>query len=290
MALGLLGDDVDQASAARRLKPDPDDKNVSPQELEAFVRDRGLGVRRRVAGDRRQLQSLLALGLPVVVETWFVPDPGDEMGHYLLLTGYQGLDEAAQGHFLAADSYHGPGVELPYADFDRLWRVFNRIYLVLYPPEREAEVSALLGPADADSAMWQAAASQALAELGQTPDDAFAAFNLGSSLLALGDIEGAATAFDRARAIGLPWRMLWYQEGPFEAYAATERWSELAALAQANLANAGKHEESHYWLGRALEGLGDPEGAALAYQRAIQDHPGFVPAQQALEGQARPAP
>ena len=108
--------------------------------------------------------------------------------------------------------------------------------------------------------------------------------------LALGDIEGAATAFDRARAIGLLWRMLWYQEGPFEAYAAMERWSELAALAQANLANAGKHEESHYWLGRALEGLGDPEGAALAYQRAIQDHPGFVPAQQAPEGMARPAP
>ena len=290
MALGLLGDDVDQASAARQLKPDPDDKNVSPRELAAFARERGFRVRLRVAGDRRQLQALLALGLPVVVETWFIPDPGDEMGHYLLLTGYQGLDEDPAGHFLAADSYHGPRVELPYDDFDGLWRVFNRLYLVLYPPEREAEVRALLGPADADEAMWQAALAQAMAEQSEAPDDAIAVFNMGSSLLALGDVEGAAAAYDRARTIGLPWRMLWYQDGPFVAYAATGRWGDLAALAQANLANAGKHEESQYWLGRALEGLGEPTGAKLAYQGALRDHPGFAPALQALEALADPVP
>ena len=42
----------------------------------------------RVDGDEQILKSLLAAGIPVVVETWFVPEPGDEMGHYRVLIGY----------------------------------------------------------------------------------------------------------------------------------------------------------------------------------------------------------
>ena len=48
-------------------------------------------------------------------------------------------------------------------------------------------------------------------------------------------IEEAAAAFDQARQIGLPWRMLWYQFGPFEAYYETGRYDEVIALADATL-------------------------------------------------------
>jgi len=65
----------------------------------------------------------------VIVETWFVPQPNDEMGHYRLLTGY---DDARRA-FLSADSYEGPGVAVPFDELDRLWRAFNRTYVVLYP-------------------------------------------------------------------------------------------------------------------------------------------------------------
>jgi hypothetical protein len=113
MALGFWGVEGDQADAAAVLKPDPDDKNVSPYELATYVTKRGLQASIRVSGTREQLRALLAKGIPVIVETWFIPEPGDEMGHYRVLTGYD--DES--GAFFASDSYNGPDVMLPYDEF-----------------------------------------------------------------------------------------------------------------------------------------------------------------------------
>jgi hypothetical protein len=277
MAVGVLGDRVDQAEAARVLKPDPDDKNVSPDEIAAFIVSRGHDATVRVNGTVDRLRALLAAGLPVIVETWFVPTPGDEMGHYRLLTGY---DDRA-GVLVAQDSYHGPNVRLPYDRFDADWRVFNRVYVTVYPTEHAADVARLLGT-DADTAaMYVRSAARAEAEL-QAREDAFGWFNLGSSLLGAGEGPGAAGAYDRARALGLPWRMLWYQFGPFEAYAAVDRWDDVEALAGANLRNAGNLEESHYWLGRALAARGDAARARDSWRRALALNPGFAAARDAL--------
>jgi tetratricopeptide (TPR) repeat protein len=278
MALSALGAAGDQSEAASFLKPDPDDKNVGPEELAAYARQRGYGASVRVNGTIERLKALLVAGFPVIVETWFIPDPGDEMGHYRLLSGY---DDAA-GEFTALDSYHGPNVRLPYAEFDGLWRIFNRTYVVVYPSDREEAVQAQLGLDGDDGAMFAAAAARARAELAARPD-AFGWFNLGSSLVGLGDMPAAAEAFDEARALGLPWRMLWYQFGPFEAYAAVGRWPEVAALAEANLANADNLEESHYWLGRARAQAGDVDGARAAWQRALALNPNAAFVRDALE-------
>jgi len=270
MALSAFGDAGDQAEAARFLKPDPDDKNVGPEELADYARRRGLAAVVRVNGTVDGLKVLLAQGFPVIVETWFIPDPGDEMGHYRVLTGY---DDAA-GEFTAMDSYAGPQIRLTYDELDELWRVFNRSYVVVYPRIRADEIGALLGPDVADEAMFAAAAERARAELAARPD-AFGWFNLGSSLVGLGDLPAAAEAFDEARALGLPWRMLWYQFGPFEAYAAVGRWADVVALADANLANAENLEESHYWLGRARKAAGDLEGARRSWERALELNPNY---------------
>lgn len=280
MALSAFGPAPDQAQIARVLKPDPDDRNVSPGEIVAFVRGQGeLGADWRQGGGVPVLKALIAAGFPVIVETWFVPDPGDEMGHYRVLVGYD--DEASvpggSGAFLAYDSYLGPDRRLTYEAFDADWRVFNRGFTAIYPLAREAEVAALLGQLADDRSMALAALALAQEEAGAA-GDAFAWFNLGTSLLAMGDAAGAVDAYDRARAIGLPWRMLWYQFGPFEAYAATGRWTDVIALAEANLRNADNLEESHYWLGRAAEAVGDRSTALGAYDRALGLNPGFAPA------------
>ena len=56
------------------------------------------------------------------------------------------------------------------------------------PPERAATVDALLAASGAAPATrWAAAAARAQAELALEPGHAFAWFNLGSSLTALGD-------------------------------------------------------------------------------------------------------
>jgi hypothetical protein len=279
MALSAFGDTVDQMTAAQVLKPDPDDKNVGPEELAGFARQRGYGATVRVNGDLDRLRALVAAGLPVIAETWFIPKPGDEMGHYRLVTGYSDAD----GVILTADSYEGPEIRVPYDEFDRLWRVFNRSYVVAWPTDRAAAATELLRPDVDDQVMYVRAAAQAQAELSAEPD-AFGWFNLGSSLVGLGDTAGAAHAFDEARAAGLPWRMLWYQFGPFEAYAAQDRWPDVRALAEANLKNAGNLEESLYWRGRARAALGDAAGATGDFQKAVSLNPNFTPAQEALSG------
>jgi tetratricopeptide (TPR) repeat protein len=268
MALGRLGASPGQAQAATRLKPDPNDKNVSPAELARYVRERGYYATARVGGSTATLRGLLAVGVPVIVETWFVPKPGDEMGHYRLLVGY----DDARAVFAADDSFNGPGIELPYGELDRLWRVFNRTFVAVCPEEKAADVSRVLGALADDGSMYVRAAEVAERELVAAPD-AFGYFNLGSSLLGLGDAAGAAGAFDRARGLGLPWRMLWYQSGPFEAYAKVGRWDDVADLAAANLANAANLEESHYWLGMARQAQGDQDGARQSWKTAVDLNP-----------------
>jgi tetratricopeptide (TPR) repeat protein len=206
------------------------------------------------------------------------------MGHYRVLTGYSDPD----GHFIADDSYNGPGVTLEYEEFDQLWRVFNRAYAVAYPPDISGSVAAAIGPDLDDATMHSGAVATAQSELGSgdSASDAFGWFNLAGSLLALGDTASAAAAYDQARAIGLPWRMLWYQTGPFEAYAAEGRWDDVVALADANLRNAPNLEETLYWLGRARLARGDKAGALEAWQQALAHNPLYAAAEEAL-GQHR---
>jgi|DewCreStandDraft_1066081.scaffolds.fasta_scaffold00011_75 tetratricopeptide (TPR) repeat protein len=278
MALRLLGRNQSQAIIARVLKPDPDDKNVSPAELAAYARAERFDAGVYVNGDIDRLKYLLAINAAVIVETWFEPRPNDGMGHYRLVLGYD--DQTAQ--LIFHDSYNGPLTRIGYAEFDTLWRVFNRTYIVLTRPEQREHLLAVLGP-DADEAtMYARALARAQAEAAARPTDAFAWFNIGSSMVGLGNFADAAVAFDRARQIGLPWRMLWYQFGPFQAYEAVGRWQDILNLTAYNLRTAANLEESHYFRGRALQALGRPAEARQAFQAALRYNPHFAPAAEAL--------
>jgi tetratricopeptide (TPR) repeat protein len=290
MALNYYGYSGSQADAAAFLKPDPEDRNVSPYEMAAFVRSQGLEAMVRVGGDLARLKHLIAAGFPAIVETWFIPEPGDQMGHYRLLTGY----DDDMGRFTAQDSYNGPNVHLDFAAFDELWRVFNRIYLVIYHPWQADEVSAILGGDADDKTMYTRALEFAQAEALSTGADcvayedcgdgtAFAWFNVGSSLTSLGRHQDAAVAYDQARLLGLPWRMLWYQFGPYESYHAVKRHDDVITLATATLNVVSNLEESYYWRGMAYLGQADIERARSDFQAALKYNPNFLVAREALD-------
>ena len=97
-----------------------------------------------------------------------------------------------------------------------------------------------------------------------------------------GEFERAARAYDQARTIGLPWRMLWYQFGPFEAYYHAGRYEELISLARATLDVTEHIEEVHYWLGMGLLETGDVAGARRAFRRALKQRPDYAKAAEAL--------
>jgi tetratricopeptide (TPR) repeat protein len=93
-----------------------------------------------------------------------------------------------------------------------------------------------------------------------------------------------------ALLLALPFRMLWYQFGPFEAYLARGRYQDVIDLATANLDMVGNQEESHVYLGRARQALGDIEAARRSYREAQKYHPGFAPAVRALADLALETP
>ncbi len=289
MQLSYFGLRIGQDAIGAALRPFKDDKNVSPQELAAYAEAQGLAAIARVNGDGQRLRQLLITGVPVLIETWYEPKPNDGMGHYRLIVGF---DDAA-GEWIAYDSYDSRGVvkgqpyqgiRLSYREVDALWAVFNRAYVVIYDTARADAVEHILGDDLDDTAMWQRSRAAAEKAVATDERDPFAWFNLGSSLTALGRYAEAADAFDRARRIGLPWRMLWYQFTPFRAYYEVGRYEEISALADATLRTSGPViEELFFWKGLALYAQGERDGARDAWRRAVALNPNFADAHAALE-------
>jgi tetratricopeptide (TPR) repeat protein len=91
-------------------------------------------------------------------------------------------------------------------------------------------------------------------------------------------------AFDRARLLGLPHRMLWYQFQPYVAYLQGARYDEVLLLTETILDNAGGQdiEETFYYRGLAYQGLGEDVQAAKAFQRALEIKPHFEAPKKAL--------
>jgi tetratricopeptide (TPR) repeat protein len=278
MNLSYYGQDSTQVEAARFLKPNQNDKNVSPDELVAYARSLGFEGVIGYGGDTHLLKHLLSNGFPVITESWAEPEDHGGMGHYRLLTGYS----QAENQFSTYDSLHGASVTVPMDEFDHLWRVFNRTYLVIFPTEEAALAYAILGSSADDTAMHEEALLTAQEEAKASPGDAFAWFNIGTNYARLGEPALAASAFDEARRLGLPYRMLWYQFDIFEAYLATGRYQEVIELATATLKATGGLEELYYYRGLAQKAIDQPTAAAEDFRAALGYNPNFEPATEAL--------
>lgn len=289
MALSFWGREENQSDIAPILKPDPEDKHVGIVGMAEYARSLGLDALIRVGGSLEKIKALLRAGIPVLVESWYVRDARDQLGHYRLVIGY---DESSQA-FTLYDSLYDPPTLIGYQELDELWRVFNRTYLLTYPPERANEVAAIIGADMDDTMMYEQSLATARAELAHPPETcvayaactdwiAFSWFNIGTNLIELGYPTEAAEAYDLARQLGLHYRMLWYQFGPYESYYAAGRYDDIVILADATLNTAKNLEESYYWRGMARLAQGDGKGARSDFETALRYHRGWEPAVSAL--------
>jgi tetratricopeptide (TPR) repeat protein len=98
----------------------------------------------------------------------------------------------------------------------------------------------------------------------------------------LGQPVEAAAANDHARQLGLHYRMLWYQFGPYESYYEAGRYDDVISLANATLATAKNLEESYLWRGKARLAQGDVKGARADFETALRYHENWPPAVEAL--------
>ena len=294
MALSYWGWQGDQRDTRSFLRPNPnvDDKNVNPEEMVAYVQQfTALRALTRVGGDLDLLKRLIAAGFPVIIEKGHDPPDDFWMGHYLVVTGYD--DQA--GRFTAQDSLTQPDQPLPYDELgNHEWRDFNNVYVLIYPPEREAEVFFVLGPRAGAEASYRIASERALQEIPQLQgrDLFFAWFALGSSRVGLQDYAGAAEAYDTAFNLyqalpeeERPYRLMWYQSGPYQAYYYTRRYQDVVNLANTTFTWVSKPvlEESYYWRGMAYEALGTKNQAIADYLKAATLNPNYAPPRQALE-------
>ena len=294
MTLSYFQFHVTQSDTAAYLKPNPEDRNVNPYEMARYVNEQTpLQAISRANGTADMLKLFVANNIPVIIELGIEP-PGEYRwlgwyGHYLLVVAY----DDAQQQFWVYDSWFGTsdtpmenadrdGRELSYETLARDWPHFNRNYIPVYRPEQAELAAAIIGDNMDDATMWQNNLRLAQTEAAREPNNAFFWFNLGTIYNALGQYAEAATAFDQARAIGLPWRMLWYQFGPFEAYYQVGRYDDVILLADVTMKDRPYFEESFYYKGLALQAQGDTAGAATLFNEAIRFNPYFEPAVVAL--------
>jgi hypothetical protein len=295
MVLSYWGWQGDQFQTRDYLRPshEIDDKNVNPFEIvdyvEKFTEYDALW---RVGGDLEMLKRLVAAGFPVLIEKGLHPSDDAWLGHYQTVSGY----DDASGNFLVYDSYEGPpeAYRVRYEAVGQFWRHFNFTYIVIFPPDHAGEVHSILGTHSDVRANFQSAAELALAEANALNgrEQFFAWFNRGTNLVHLQEYEAAAQAYDVAFALYAnlpldqrPWRLLWYQDGPYAAYYHTGRYQDVINLANTTLVSVDKPvlEETYFWRGVAKEALGDRAGAIEDLTRAYTLNPNSTPAGDALQ-------
>ena len=305
MALAFWGWDGNRDVIGKAIKPSDKDKNVMPYEFQDYITDNVPGMTSviRNGGDIELLKRMVSEGYPVVVEKGIyeldINGKFGWMGHYAFVTGYDETEELIiyQDTYQPEGAPRGPNRKIEYEKFIEGWRAFNYVFIVVYPVEGQNKVMTLLGPlADEEQANRRAleiarTESQSLTGI----DRFFAWFNAGTSHVALFEYADAAIAYDYAFSLYAdldannsirPYRMMWYQTGPYKAYYYTNRFSDVINLANTTLNDTIVEpvlEESLYWRGRAYYMAGKTDLAVKDYRAALKIHPKWAPAVQALQ-------
>jgi tetratricopeptide (TPR) repeat protein len=266
-----------------------------PYELQDYIIDNvpGMSSLIRYGGDVDMLKRTVAAGFPVVVEKGIyeldVNGKYGWMGHYAFVTGYDDTQDLMiyQDTYQPAGAEPGPNRKIKTSTFIEGWRAFNFVFIIVYPNEKENEVRSLLGPLADEQWASQHALSVAQSEAQSLADidRFFAWFNVGTSHVTLLQYADAAIAYDYAFNVYAdldtndsvrPYRMMWYQTGPYKAYYYTNRFADVINLADTTLNDTIAEpvlEESLYWRGMAYYMAGKTDLAVNDYRAALKVHP-----------------
>lgn len=289
LALRYWGWEGEPIDIEKVIKPTLADLNVTPHEMLYYIQNHTeLNALIRYGGDLELLKKFVAAGFPVLIERGYInrdsQREGGWMGHYGVIDAYD--DERGAVHI--PDTFNG----YIWVNYERLqsdWDEFAGTYLLIFEPEDEAKILSLLGE-QADPAYnldYTLDKFRTKLENSERHEQYFIWYTLGELLVMKKDYVEAAKAFDEAFAVygwlpldDRPWRMLWYQVGPYEAYYYTGRYDDVVSLAYKTVTDASEPAlpETFLWSARAQIKKGNIVTATFELKRALQYHPGWEPA------------
>ncbi len=200
MALSTLGVDANQETARLALRGSDVRRGMGPQGVGPWVKENfDLRSTWRNGGTIDTIKTLVANGFAPMVTQWMQDPWVSRIAHWRTVRGY---DDAASVVYVN-DSMLGNMVSLPYEWFGRNWQSFSYRYMVIYKPEDEKLLSAIMGPQVSDAVMrrdlYQRAKSEAL-----TQNTNFAWLAYGEAAYSFGMFEEAVAAFEKGLAMGSP--------------------------------------------------------------------------------------
>lgn len=239
MLLSYFGIDVSQEELGRMLRPyqnprgDNDDKSVTLDELANAGKKYRLIPYHRPDGNIDLLKQFIARDIPVITRTLL--KEGDDIGHYRLIRGY----DNEKNVLIQDDSLQGKNLSYTYQEFNSLWKIFNYEYLVLVPAGKIPLAQNILGENNDEKKAWTNAVLNARKALSENPQDIYTRFNLSVALYNIGEYRESVSEYEKVADL-LPFRTLWYQIEPIQAYAALGRDEKVFSLTDKILNNGNR--------------------------------------------------
>lgn len=283
MALSHYGVNVTQYELGQALRPyqiaggDNDDKSVTLEELAQKAKEYNLVPYHRPNGDIEKLKQFIANGMPVITRTW--TKANEDIGHYRIVKGY---DENAKT-LIQDDSLQNKNLTYTYGDFNAIWNKFNYEYLVLVPQDK-VQIAELILTEEKDAALaWQNAVKNSKARLQSNPNDITERFNLSVALYNTGQIKESIDEFEKVEG-QLPFRSLWYQIEPIQAYFDAENYQKVLSLTDKILKGHNRAFSELYIIrGNVYQKQHNINAARNEYQKAITYNRNLIAAKEALQ-------
>jgi tetratricopeptide (TPR) repeat protein len=268
MALSYYGISVSQGELGQALRPyqnpqgDNDDKSVTLEELAEKSKEYGLIPYHRPNGNIQLIKQLIAHDIPVITRTLLTL--GEDIGHYRVIKGY---DDTTQ-EIIQDDSLQGANLKYLLSDFDALWKQFNYEYLILVPAEKIEIIENILGDDLDEKVSWEKAVERSTSQLETDQNDLYARLNLSVAYYNTGMYKESVSEFEKIES-RLPFRTLWYQTEPIEAYFRLGNYEKVFSLTDGILNNYNRAFSELYVLrGMIYEKQGNANLAQTEFDKA----------------------
>lgn len=269
MALSYYGINVSQKMLGESLRPyqnpsgDNDDKSVTLDELAFEAQKYNLLTYHKPNGDIELIKKFITYDIPIITRTWL--HLNEDIGHYRVVKGY---NENTQT-IIQDDSYTGSDLSFSYEDFNTMWEKFDYEYLVLVPKDKQQIAESIIGKNLDDVYTWQQAVLRNEEKLRQNPSDIYARFNLSVAYYYLGEYKKSVDEFEKVENL-LPFRTLWYQREPIEAYFKLGNYDKVFSITDSILSNYNRaYSELYILRGKIYKSQGDVTLAKTEFEKAV---------------------